>query len=96
MTTGQDASRTVSMLFITDERGNVVAAAHRGSGSVPGQNVGINPLPGQRIHEIEVPEPIARLGGRDFHLFVSQARFEVRAAELKFPEVRVKRHDEED
>ena len=83
------------MFFITDEKGNIVAAAHKGEGSVPGQTVGIAPRPGQTIHEVEVPEPVTRLTGRDFHLFVSQSRFEPAAAKLSFPELRVRRHNDE-
>jgi hypothetical protein len=88
-------SETRTMLFIIDEQGNVVGAAHKGEGSVAGLNVAVSPRPGQTVLEVEVPEPIARLGGRDFHLFVSQARFEPTTAKLSFPELRVRRpHDE--
>lgn len=85
-------SRT--MLFVTDPQGNVVAAAHPGEGSVAGLTVAVNPLPGQIIHEVEVPEPLAQLTGRDFHFFVSQARFEIRTSKLIFPRLRLERHDE--
>ena len=88
-------SETRTMLFVTDEHGNIVAAAHKGESSVQGLNVAIIPLPGQTIHEVEVPEPVTRLTGRDFHLFVSQARFETTAAKLAFPELRV-RHPDDD
>ena len=88
-------TETRTMLFITDEQGNIVAAAHKGEGSVPGLTVTITPRPGQAVHEVEVPEPVTRLTGRDFHLFVSQARFETTAAKLAFPELRIRRpHDE--
>jgi len=89
-------SETRTMLLITDERGNIVAAAHKGEGSVPGLAVSISPRPGQTVHEVEVPEPVTRLTGRDFHLFMSQARFETRAVKLSFPELRVRHQHDED
>jgi hypothetical protein len=95
MTEIQETAGTHSMLVITDEQGNVVAAAHKGEGSVPGLTVAVSPLPGQTIHEIEVPEPIARLRGRDFHFFITQARFEIPTAKLKFPEMNVRHHHED-
>jgi hypothetical protein len=89
-------SETRTMLFVTDEHGNIVAAAHKGEGSVPGLTVAVTPRPGQTIHEVEVPETVTRLTGRDFHFFVSQARFETAAAKLRFPELGIRHlHDED-
>jgi len=88
-------TETRMMLFITDEHGNIVAAAHKGEGSVRGLSVAIGPRPGQTIHEVEVPEPITRLTGRDFHLFASQARVETAPMKLTFPQLRVHRQHED-
>jgi hypothetical protein len=89
-------TETRTMLFITDEHGNIVGAAHKGEASAPDLSVGISPRPGQTIHEVEVPEPVTRLTGRDFHLFVTQARFETPTAKLRFPDLRVRRQHDED
>lgn len=89
-------AETRTMLLITDEHGHIVGAAHKGSGSLPGLTVGISPLPGQTIHEVEVPEPVTRLTGRDFFLFASQARFETAPMKVTFPELRVHRQHDED
>ncbi len=77
------------MLVVTDGSGRVVAAAHPGKASKEGMGVGIMPLPGQIIHEVEVPEAVTRLSGRDFHQVISQARMELGTLKLKFPEIRV-------
>lgn len=88
-------NETRTMLFVLDEHGKIIAAAHRGDGSVPGLTVGISPLPGQTVHEVQVPELLTRLAGRDFHLFAAQARFDTTAARLTFPEIRVRRHHDD-
>lgn len=87
---------TRSMLVVTDATGRVVAAAHAGKAGDERIGVGIAPLPGQTIHEVEVPEPLTRLSGRDFHQFMSQARLVPGTLKLSFPEIRVRRHDGED
>lgn len=87
---------TRTMLVVTDATGRVVAAAHLGPAGNERQGVGIAPLPGQTIHEVEVPEPLTRLSGRDFHQFMSQARIMPGTLKLAFPEIRIRRHDGED
>ncbi len=83
--------KSVKMLVVTDAAGKIVAAARRGASSVKGQSLAIKPLPGQTVHEVDVPEPVTRLSGRDFHLLLSQSRFEHGAAKLTFPSIRVKK-----
>jgi hypothetical protein len=84
-------SQTRKLLLITNSEGRVVAAANHGESSQSGLSLAIRPLPGQRVHEVEVPEPITRLSGRDFSMLMSQARFEVGPARLSFPKIRIER-----
>jgi hypothetical protein len=84
-------SQTRKILVVTDSDGRVVAAANHGESSRSGLRIGIRTLPGQRVYEVEVPEPIARLSARDFHTLISQARFEISSARLSFPELRIER-----
>jgi len=86
---------TRKMLVLTDATGRIVAAAHPGAASSSGMGVGITQLPGQTIHEVDVPEAVTRLTGRDFHQMVSGARFVPGTPTLVFPEIRVHRHEDE-
>ena len=83
--------RTRKMLIVTDESGRIVAAAHPGDASMKGVNVGIVALTGQVIHEVDVPEALSQLSGRDFHQVMSQARMEPGTLKITFPEIRIQR-----
>ncbi len=87
---------TRKMLIVTDGSGRIIAAAHPGSASTKGVNVGITALPGQVIHEVEVPEAVLQLSGRDFHQVISQARMEPGTLKITFPEIRIQgaKHEE--
>lgn len=87
---------TRKMLIVTDASGRTVAAAHLGAASTKGLGVGIMPLPGQQIHEVELPDAVAELSGRDFHQVISQARMEPGALKLTFPEIRIERAKHEE
>ncbi|WP_322750967.1 MULTISPECIES: hypothetical protein [unclassified Frankia] len=82
------------ILVITDVDGRVIAAGHRGESSAEGLNLAIGPLPGQMFHEVEVPEPVTRLSGHDFHLILSRARLDPATARLTLPRIQVERHDQ--
>ena len=83
------------MVVVTDTEGRVIAAGHRGESSVKGLNIAIKPLPGQTVHEVDIPELVTRLPGRDFHLLLSQASFDFGAAKLTFPNIRLERRHKE-
>jgi len=85
--------KSKKMLLVIDPKtGRVMGAAHMGGGSSPKMNVGLTPLPGQEIHEVEVPEEITRLkGGHEFHMALSHAKFDLATRALKFPKVSFKK-----
>jgi len=49
------------MLIITDNEGRIIGAARPANPSSTGPNTAIRPLPGQSIHEADVPDEIAAL-----------------------------------
>jgi hypothetical protein len=49
------------MLLITNSDGQIVGAARPATASTTGPNTAIRPLPGQSIHEADVPDEIAGL-----------------------------------
>jgi hypothetical protein len=76
------------MLIVTDPSGKIVAAAHLDQGGQPGMSAAITPLPGQTVHEVEVPGELARLtSGPAFHSALSQAQFTPGTGKLKFKPV---------
>jgi hypothetical protein len=80
---------STKMHVVTDEQGRVVAAAHVGGARADNLGVGIQPLPGQRLHEVEVPSAVARL--QDAHhleTFFAAARLDANGR-LVLPEVEV-------
>jgi hypothetical protein len=83
---------TKRMLLVTDASGRVLAAAHPNEGSPSKMNVGLAPLPGQEIHEVDVPEALLRLkAGHEFQMALSHAKFERATGKLRFPEVSYKK-----
>jgi len=49
-------------------------------------------MPGQEIHEVEVPEALLRLkAGHEFHMALSHAKFQQATGKLEFPEVSYKK-----
>jgi hypothetical protein len=80
------------MLVVTNAAGRVAAAAHMPEGQPSKMNVGIKALPGQEIHEVQVPEEITRLkSGHEFHVALSHATFNRATRTLEFPKVTYKR-----
>ena len=80
------------MLLMTDQTGRILAAAHRNTGKSSKMNTGLFPLAGQEIHEVEIPEEITRLkSGHDFHLALTQAKFNPATREFAFPRITFKR-----
>ncbi len=85
------ASKT-KMLVVTDAAGRILAAAHPNRGKSSKMNVGLSPLPGQELHEVEVPEELTRLkSGHDFHMALNHAQFHRASGKLAFPEVNFKK-----
>ena len=85
-----DEKRTFGKMHVlTDEHGRVVAAAHVGPPREDDLAVGIQPLPGQRLHEVEVPAAIARLQQtHQLEMFFAAARLGA-DGRLSLPEVEV-------
>jgi hypothetical protein len=80
---------STKMHVVTDEQGRVVAAAHVGRARDDDLGVGIQPLPGQRLHEVEVPAPVARLeDAHHLEAFFAAARLDA-DGRLVLPEVEV-------
>ena len=89
-------ARTVKMLVVTDASGNIVGGAHLGNSKQKNMNVGVRPLGGQRLHEVEIPAELAQLrSGHLLHQALSTATWSSTPAALKFPKTRFKRkkHD---
>ena len=85
--------KTQKMLLVIDPAtGRVVGAAHTQNKNAAKINTGLVPLPGQEIHEIEVPQEITRLkSGHSFHMAISHAKFNLATRKLEFPEVSFKK-----
>jgi hypothetical protein len=80
------------MLLVTDAAGQILAVAHKYDGQPSKMNVGLAPLPGQEIHEVDIPEHLVRLkSGHDFHLALSQARFHRSTGKIAFPKITYKK-----
>jgi hypothetical protein len=80
------------MLLVTDAAGRILAAAHPNEGKPSKMNIGISPLPGQEIHEVEIPEGLTRLkAGHDFHMALSHAKFHRATGKLDFPDITFKK-----
>ena len=83
---------TKRMLVVTDAAGRIVAAAHPHDGKPSKMNVGISALPGQEIHEVDIPEEVTRLkSGHDFHMAISHAKFQRTTGTIEFPKITVKK-----
>jgi hypothetical protein len=90
------ADSTVKLIVITSTDGRVVAAAGPTAAAEKGFNTGIAPLPGQLMHEIEVPEAVMLLGAVDKHNWLQDhlalAPEGRRVMRVK-TEVRIKKHE---
>jgi len=76
---------TKLMLFVVDDSGQIVAAAHEGRSKDEEMNVGISPLPGQRVYRVAVPKALTQLpSGRDFQRAISQLTLEPQEGKLVF------------
>jgi len=83
---------TKKMLLVTDAVGNIVAAAHLGGPQHGTTSVGVVPLPGQTIHEVEVPEALTRLtSGSAFHQALSGASRDPATGRIVFKPVALKK-----
>ena len=82
---------TRTMLVVTDVAGRVVAAAHPGESSSKGTGISLQPLPGHRVHEVEVPADILTLRGHDLHLFFTRVSLDPRTSRLTLPKVKSQR-----
>lgn len=80
------------MLIVTDGTGRVLAAAPSGDVESSKLHVGLDALPGQMVHEVDFPVELTLLeSGHDFHLALSQARFDTAKAHLEFPRIMFKK-----
>jgi hypothetical protein len=83
---------TKKMMIVVDGAGKILAAAHSGTPKKGQPTSGIYALPGQTIHEVDVPEEIANLeSGHLFHCAMAQATFVPSGGTLKFKPVKVKK-----
>lgn len=83
----------MKMLLITNEAGGIVGAAHLPGKSSRKENVALEPLPGQRVHQVDVPDSIARLSsGHHFHLALSHATFDAASGKLTFKRIKTVKH----
>jgi hypothetical protein len=65
------------MILVTDINGGIIAATLVQANSGNNPQVRMEPLPGQQIHEVEVPEEVAEIGsGHSFFMAISGARIE--------------------
>jgi hypothetical protein len=80
------------MLVVTDAAGRILAAAHPPQDKPSKMNVGISALPGQEIHEVEIPEELTRLkSGHEFQMALSHAKFLPASKTFEFPDVTLKK-----
>jgi len=81
-----------TMLAVIDARGRIIAAAHKHTDSSTEINTALLPLPGQEIHEVEMPEEVFRLrSGHDFHMALTHAEFDRATHKLVFPKITFKK-----
>jgi hypothetical protein len=79
------------MYLISNEAGRIVGAGHLAPPAGAGPHVGIRPLLGQRLHEVDVPHEIAGLTtGHHLHLALSHARFDPITGKIVFKKLRTK------
>ena len=50
------------LIVVIDKAGQVVGATFSGESNTPGVQVGITALPGQEVHDVDVPGDLAGLG----------------------------------
>lgn len=80
------------MLVVIDQTGRIVAAAHTDGGNSSDLNTGLSPLPGQEVHEVEIPAELARLkSGHDFHMALAHAKFDRATKKVVFPKITFKK-----
>ena len=60
-------SSTAKLFIIRGSMGQIVAAAPAASGKKSNMNVALAPLPGQVMHELDVPDVVLRLPAVDKH-----------------------------
>ena len=81
-----------TMLMVIDHTDQIVAAAHTDSENSSEMNTGLCVLPGQEVHEVEIPEEIARLrSGHEFHMALSHAKFHRVTGKVVFPKITLKK-----
>jgi len=81
-----------TMPVVTNAAGRILAAAHPADGKSSRMNAGLSPLAGQEVHEVEIPEDLARLkSGHDFHMALCHAKFHPASGKMEFPEVSYKK-----
>lgn len=83
------------MLLLTDADGRVIGAAAQGPARPGGHGIAITPLPGQTLHEVDVPAELADLlRGPDAHAVLSRFVVEPAGAALRQIPVTIRRaHD---
>lgn len=86
---------TTRMLLLTDAHGQVVGVAGKGAARPGGHGIAITPLPGQTLHEVDVPAELADLlHGPDAHAVLSSLVVEPTGAVLRTIPVTIRRaHD---
>jgi len=84
------------MLLLTDAHGQVIGVASRGPARQGGHGIAISPLPGQTLHEVDVPSELADLlQGPDAHAVLSRFVVEPTGAALREIPVTIRRaHDD--
>jgi hypothetical protein len=83
------------MLLLTDAHGRVIGVAAKDPAREGGHGIAITPLPGQTLHEVDVPTELADLlHGPDAHAVLSRFVVEPTGAALRKIPVTVHRvHD---
>ena len=71
-----------TMLLVVDSTGSVIGGIGTGRITGTGPSTGIMPLPGQTIHEVEVPEEISQLETAD-EIFSAFSNYVVVPAQAK-------------
>lgn len=69
-------SKTVRMLVLTNDAGEVIGAAHVGQTSKKKTNTGLRVLAGQQLHEVDVPEEFSSLAGHHLQAAFSDVRIQ--------------------
>jgi len=86
---------TKVMILVVDDSGQIVAAANEEKPKDQEINVGISPLPGQRVYRVAVPKALTQLpSGRDFQLAISQLTLEPQEGKLVFRKFKKVHKDE--